>query len=151
MILSQSHKIRERTVLVYLARGADDGYRDQFEQFVRAYQAYPAGLTHDLVVVFKGFSSEANLEEGRKTFAEVTFEEVHVDDLKFDIGAYAEAVHQIECDRIGFLNTTSEPASSHWLLKLGTAGNRSGGGHRILRRRVLGYLSRMRTSEPMLS
>jgi hypothetical protein len=118
MIPSQSHNIRGRTVLVYLARGADKGCRAQFEQFVRAYQAYPAGIAHDLVVVFKGFSSDANLEEGRKTFAGVTFEEVHMDDLKFDIGAYAEAVHQIECDRICFLNTTSEPASSHWLLKL---------------------------------
>jgi hypothetical protein len=118
MILSQSQKISGRTVLVYLARGADDGFRAQFEQFARAYQAYPAGVTHDLVVAFKGFSSEANLEEGRKMLAGVTFEEVHVDDLKFDIGAYAEVVHQIECDRICFLNTTSEPASSHWLFKL---------------------------------
>jgi hypothetical protein len=118
MILSQSQKIRGRTVLVYLARGADDACRDKFEQFVRAYQAYPAGVPHDVVVVFKGFSTEANLEEGRKTFAQVRFEEVHVGDLKFDIGAYAEAVHQIKCDRICFLNTTSEPASSHWLLKL---------------------------------
>jgi hypothetical protein len=118
MILSQSQNIRGRTVLVYLARGADDGCRDQFEQFVRAYQAYPAGLAHDLVVVFKGFSTEPNLEEGRKMFAQVSFEEVHVGDLTFDIGAYAEAVHQIECDRICFLNTTSEPASANWLLKL---------------------------------
>jgi hypothetical protein len=118
MILSRSQNIRGRTVLVYLARGADDGFRDQFEQFVRAYQTYPAGIAHDLIVVFKGFSTEANLEEGRKTFAGVTFEEVHVGDLKFDIGAYAEAVHQIECDRICFLNTTSEPASGNWLLKL---------------------------------
>jgi hypothetical protein len=118
MILSQSQKISGRTVLVYLARGADDGCHAQFEKFVRAYQVYPAGLTHDLVVVFKGFSSEASLEAGRKMFAGVTFEEVHVDDLKLDIGAYAEVVHQIECDRICFLNTTSEPASTDWLLKL---------------------------------
>ena len=118
MILSQSNKIRGRTVLVYLARGADERCREQFEQFVRAYQAYPAGLAHDLVVVFKGFSSKGKLEEGRKAFSGVKFEEVHLDDLKFDIGAYAEAVQQVECDRICFLNTTSEPAATHWLLKL---------------------------------
>lgn len=118
MMLSQSHEIRGRTVLVYLARGAHEGCRDHFEQFVRAYQGYPAGISHDLLVVFKGFSSETKLEEGRKAFSPVTFEELHQDDLRFDIGAYAEAAHQVECDRICFLNTTSEPASAHWLLKL---------------------------------
>ena len=118
MILSLSNNIRGKTALVYLARGTDDHFREQFEQFARAYRAYPAGLGHDLVVVFKGFSSEAKLDEGRKTFAGVTFEELHVDDMKFDIGAYADVVQQIECDRICFLNTTSEPASSQWLLKL---------------------------------
>jgi hypothetical protein len=114
----QSNETRGRTVLVYLARGAHEDCGDHFERFVRAYQAYPAGISHSLLVVFKGFSSETKLKEGRKAFSRVKFEELHLDDLKFDIGAYAEVAHQVECDRICFLNTTSEPASSNWLLKL---------------------------------
>ena len=155
MILSLSNNIRGKTALVYLARGTDDHFREQFEQFARAYRAYPAGLGHDLVVVFKGFSSEAKLDEGRKTFAGVTFEELHVDDMKFDIGAYADVVQRIECDRICFLNTTSEPASSQWLLKLALNLERPGSvswaplDH--LKPGVLGRRSRTCTSGQMLS
>jgi len=107
-----------RTVAVYLARGSDPGSGDDFRRFVHSYQTCTSGLTHDLVVVFKGFPSVASLEEGRSAFAGLRFEEIHTDDLSFDIGAYAAAIPRIECDRICFLNTKSEPVGSDWLLKL---------------------------------
>ena len=95
---------------------------------------------HTILSLFsRAFRRKRTLKKVARRSPELTFEEVHVGDLKFDIGAYAEAVHQIECDRICFLNTTSEPASSHWLLKLALNLEQPGvglvGGHWILRRR----------------
>jgi hypothetical protein len=110
--------LKGRMVVVYLARGSDPGCGDEFRRFAHAYQTCPAGLVHDLVVVFKGFPSVVSLEEGRSAFVGLRFEEIHTDDLSFDIGAYAEVVQRIECDRVCFLNTKSEPVGSDWLLKL---------------------------------
>jgi hypothetical protein len=107
-----------RTALVYLARGADDDSIKHFTRFVEAYRSCPAGLAHDLTVVFKGFTSERSLEEGLSVFQTLPINPIHTDDLKFDIGAFADAVQQIESDRVCFLNTNAEPVSPDWLLKL---------------------------------
>jgi hypothetical protein len=107
-----------RTALAYLARGADDDCIKQFTRFVAAYQSCSAGLAHELAVIFKGFSSEQSLKQGLAVFQTLAIKPIHTDDLKFDIGAFADAVQQIECDRICFLNTNAEPVSSDWLLKL---------------------------------
>jgi hypothetical protein len=107
-----------RTALVYLARGADDDCIKQFTRFVNAYRSCPAGLAHDLTVVLEGFTSERSLKEGLSAFQTLAINPIHTDDIKFDIGAFADAVQQIESDRVCFLNTGAEPVSSDWLLKL---------------------------------
>lgn len=107
-----------RTAVVYLARGADGDCHEQFDRFVRAYTTYPAGLAHELIVLFKGFPSESSLDEGRKAFGSLTFKEFHTDDESLDLGAYGHVAQHLDVDRMCFLNTKSEPTAEYWLLKL---------------------------------
>jgi hypothetical protein len=107
--------------LFYLARGADADHRASIRRFIQAYRSRPAGVAHELIVIFKGFASEPALDEARAEVAGVAFREVHTDDDTFDIGAYADAVSRVSCERAAFLNTRSEPIASGWLGKLNAA------------------------------
>ena len=107
--------------LFYLARGADADHLASIRRFIKAYRSQPAGVAHELVVIFKGFASEDALDEARAAMAGVAFQEVHTGDETFDLGAYADAVLRMSCERAAFLNTGSEPIASNWLGKLNAA------------------------------
>jgi hypothetical protein len=107
--------------LFYLARGADADNLASIRRFIKAYRSQPAGVAHELVVIFKGFASEDALDEARAAMAGVAFQEVHTGDETFDLGAYADAILRMSCDRAAFLNTGSEPIASNWLGKLNAA------------------------------
>ena len=107
--------------LFYLARGADADYPASIRRFVKAYRSLPAGVDHELVVIFKGFASERALDGARAAMSEVAFQEVHTSDETFDLGAYADAIARVSCARAAFLNTGSEPIASNWLAKLNAA------------------------------
>lgn len=107
--------------LFYLARGADADHFASIRRFVQAYRSQPAGVAHELVVIFKGFASERALDEARASMAGVAFQEVHTGDETFDIGAYADAILRVNCGRAAFLNSRSEPIASGWLGKLDAA------------------------------
>ena len=111
----------EVIALFYLARGADADHLASIRRFMKAYRSQPAGVAHELVVIFKGFSSEDALDEARAAMAEVAFQEVHTGDETFDLGAYADAILRTSCERAAFLNTGSEPIASNWLGKLNAA------------------------------
>lgn len=108
----------ERVAVFYLVRGADVLYQESVKRFLEAYRACPAGVDHDLIVILKGFSSAQALDEVRVTLNKLVFTEVHTGDDSFDLGAYGDAVLRTECHRACFLNTSSEPVSHNWLLKL---------------------------------
>ena len=107
--------------LFYLARGADADHLASIRRFIKAYRSQPAGVAHELVVIFKGFASEDALDEARAAMAGVAFQEVHTGDETFDLGAYADAILGTSCERAAFLNTGSEPIASNWLGKLNAA------------------------------
>jgi hypothetical protein len=107
--------------LFYLARGADADHLASMRRFVRAYLSMSAGVAHELIVIFKGFASEYALHEARSVMAGVAFQEVHTGDETFDLGAYADALFQVSCERAAFLNSRSEPIASGWLGKLNAA------------------------------
>jgi hypothetical protein len=111
----------DRIALFYLARGADDGHLASMARFIKAYRERAAGIAHELFVIFKGFESDDALDEARDALAGVAFHEVHTGDETFDLGAYADAVSHVSCERAAFLNTGSEPVSSGWLAKLNAA------------------------------
>jgi hypothetical protein len=107
--------------LFYLARGADADYLASIRRFVEAYRSKPAGVAHELVVIFKGYASERARDGARAAMSGVSFQEVHTGDETFDLGAYADAILCVSCARAAFLNTGSEPVSSNWLGKLNAA------------------------------
>jgi hypothetical protein len=112
--------------LFYLARGADADHLSSMSRFVKAYRNRPAGVAHELVVIFKGFASKSALDEAKAALAGIAFREVHTQDGSFDLGAYADAVLQVESERAAFLNTSSAPIADEWLLKLNQALNLPG-------------------------
>jgi hypothetical protein len=107
--------------LFYLARGADVDHLESIRRFVRGYRNRPAGVDHELVVIFKGFASEYALAAARTAMEGIAFREVCTGDDTFDLGAYADAIGRLDCERATFLNTGSEPVASDWLRKLSAA------------------------------
>jgi hypothetical protein len=118
----------DRLAVFYLLRGADAFHLESLRRFVKAYGAYSSGIDHDLFVIFKGFPFEQALEDTRAELRATAFQEIHTGDESFDLGAYADAIMRTPCRRACFLNTSSEPAASHWLLKLSRALDLSGVG-----------------------
>ena len=102
----------------YLARGAEPTARASFGRFLAAYAAHPAGVDHDLHVLYKGFAQDAALREARALFGAVAHTAFDLDDLHFDIGAYIDWANRIGHDTVCMLNTASEPCAHHWLRSL---------------------------------
>ncbi len=48
---------------------------EAFKRFASSYQAFRAGVDHDLIVIFKGFEGRSDLERARQVFQEV-FQEI---------------------------------------------------------------------------
>jgi hypothetical protein len=69
-------------------------------------------------VIYKGFPTCADLNRAKSQFQCLTHIPIHVDDDKFDIGAYFDAALKIAEERICLLNTTSELITENWLSKL---------------------------------
>jgi hypothetical protein len=111
----------DQIALFYLARGADADHLESIQRFVRSYRNRPAGVDHELVVIFKGFASERALAAARSAMDGIAFQEAHTGDDAFDLGAYADAIVRLDCERAAFLNTGSEPIAFNWLRKLSVA------------------------------
>ncbi len=101
---------------IYLARHADGIAACQ--RFARSYARHPAGMPHDLVVIYKGFEQPADLMAARAAFDGLPHIEIGLPDVGFDLGAYAQASRQLGQDYLVFLNTHSEIAAPNWLAQL---------------------------------
>jgi hypothetical protein len=108
----------QSVAVVYLARGQGEGHVGHFETFVRSYKSRPAGLDHRLYVVFKGFADRVSRAAAERAFDGLAITPIDTDDLRFDIGAYTDALPSIAEGVVCFLNTYSEITSRHWLHKM---------------------------------
>jgi hypothetical protein len=117
-----------KTGVVYLARGADDGALADFGRFVACYSNFPAGLDHQLIIALKGFAQKTDIGEAKQLFGKLDCTFIEVDDGSYDIGAYVEAAHQVECEFVCFLNTRSELLAKDWLKLLDYHLHRQGTG-----------------------
>jgi glycosyltransferase involved in cell wall biosynthesis len=104
--------------VAYLARGADKNCFQSFERFRDSYKNNHAGCTHSFYIIFKGFSSDDDLNKAVNLFEGIPFSPVFLEDDKFDLGAYIEWANQINHDLICMLNTASEIQATDWLCKL---------------------------------
>ena len=99
--------------IVYLARARSR--IESLRRFLRSYERHSGGLEHDLVVVFKGFSQEAELAEWRTALARFPHQELRMSDFGFDIRAYSLAARRLPHRYLCFLNSFSEPLTPDWL------------------------------------
>jgi hypothetical protein len=90
---------------------------EPLKRFIDAYHAFPAGMDHDLIVVFNGFSG-ADMAEHRELLAKTPHRELAIDGGVLDIAAYFWAARQLDCRYVCFLNSYSTPLVSGWLSAL---------------------------------
>lgn len=102
--------------VVYLARMAEG--IEPLQKFAASYVLSPAGVAHDLVIVYKGFRTGKQLGTAKAVFASIPHSGIEIDDSGFDINAYFRAARQIPHDYVCFLNTFSEIVSADWLAML---------------------------------
>ncbi len=102
----------------YVARGRDLDPLPRFRRFVAAFNKYLPGTDHDLFIIFKGFDSEADLDDAKAVFSAVRHEALSTDDDNFDLGAYRAAAESVPHEFIGLLNSNAEPNSDGWMGKL---------------------------------
>ena len=99
--------------VIYLCRCSEG--EQPVRRFLESYLGHPAGLDHDLTVVFKGFPDRDSLARAQALFAGVPINAVEVDDLGFDVGAYVKAAKRVLNRRLLFLNTFSQILADNWL------------------------------------
>ena len=102
--------------VVYLARHADG--IAAFRRFARSYAHLPAGVAHDLIVIYKGFKRAKDAEAARAAFDGLPHVAIAVPDVGFDIGAYAEASRRVTHEYLAFFNTHTEILVPNWLAHL---------------------------------
>jgi hypothetical protein len=108
----------DKIAIAYIARGADYNWSSKIERFINSYKNNPAGVSHCLYVIFKGFESNADLEKAAFVFCTVPHKPIFLEDDNLDVGAYISWANMIEEDYICAFNTASEIVAPYWLKKL---------------------------------
>jgi hypothetical protein len=89
-----------------------------FRRFLESYIRYPAGVQHELVLLFKGFGSEREAAPYMQLVDGLAVEAMFVDDEGFDLTAYGTAAERLERDSYCFLNSFSVILARDWLAPL---------------------------------
>jgi hypothetical protein len=105
--------------VVHLVRKAND--EGAFRRFLDSYREHDAGVSHDLVLLFKGFTGDEDVEPYRRLAADVSSRSVSVADQGYDLGAYLAAAHELEYPALCFVNSFSVIQADGWLEPLATA------------------------------
>lgn len=102
--------------VIYLARRIEGTYA--MESFIDSYAKKAAGIAHDLVVIFKGYTSAVSLNKAKKVFSQYPHISFELPDEGFDLGSYSLAAQQLRHEYVCCLNTFSQIMDSNWLKKL---------------------------------
>lgn len=105
----------ERICVVHLAR-AKNGL-PPFERFLASYCRMPAGLAHDLLIVYKGFGSRDSVACWEKTARGCNHKSLLIPDIGFDLRAFRVAAEWAQHSHLFFLNSFSEILADDWLAK----------------------------------
>ncbi len=105
-----------KIAVVYLAR-TSEGIAPML-RFANSYARNPAGIDHDLVVVYKGCDRIDELNTAKSVFAEIPHIAIEISDKGFDINAYLEAARRLNHSYLCFINTFTEIVANGWLSML---------------------------------
>ena len=86
-----------------------------FRAFAESYRTHAAGVTHELVIVFKGFRGFEAVSEYRELLAGVPYHSLFLDDVGYDLGSYFQAVAAFKFDIYCLLNSRSVILVDRWL------------------------------------
>jgi hypothetical protein len=110
-------RVRKRNVgVVYLAWHALGC--DVFKQFADSYKGLPAGCEHDLIVIYAGFQTQAELNNAAAVFRDIPHIRVEIGELRLDIGYYLETARRVTHEFLCFLNTYTKLTTPNWLAHL---------------------------------
>jgi len=99
--------------VAHLVRHTND--LSALREFIDSYRAHPAGAPHDLVIIFKGFRSPADVKAHEALLADLAWQPFFVDDTGFDIGSYLKAANHFQHNYFCFLNSFSRIEKPDWL------------------------------------
>jgi hypothetical protein len=99
--------------VIYLYRSEED--KNLVRNFIVSYRANPAGLDHDLHVIFKGFYDQDALAAARALFEDLPVNPIVLEDVGFDIGSYIEAAKTVSNRRLIFFKTSNRILAPNWL------------------------------------
>ncbi len=102
-----------RPCVVHLVRAANG--IEPFAAFLESYRAHPAGIPHDLALVFKGFESPKEAEQHLALAGGLVSEAIYVTDEGFDLTAYFAAADRLQRECYCFLNSYSVILADDWL------------------------------------
>jgi len=90
---------------------------EPFNRFLTSYMQNPGGLSHDLLIVFKGFTGRKSLSPYKELLIGIPHESLFIADFGFDIRAYFKAARTFRQRYFCFLNSFSEIIDRNWLVK----------------------------------
>ena len=73
---------------------------DVFRCFIESYLKHEAGINHDLLIIYKGFSDEADILTYEMLLQGIAHLCIRVTDFGFDIQAYKYAALKFNCNFI---------------------------------------------------
>jgi hypothetical protein len=91
---------------------------EPFERFLASYREHPAGVPHDLVLIFKGFRPLRGTEAHDRILRGLPHRRMFVADFGFDLRPYFKAVRHLDYRYFCFLNSFSRVLADDWLRKL---------------------------------
>lgn len=90
---------------------------EPFRSFLASYLGNAAGIDHELLIVYKGFSQEADIDPYEELLREVPHSFLTITDLGFDLRSYFIAAEKCSSKHFCFLNSFSIILDRDWLLK----------------------------------
>jgi hypothetical protein len=105
--------------VVHLVRRANG--EAPFLQFLQSYRDHPAGVEHELVLLMKGFDSDAEAADYRRLAEDVSSRWISVSDDGYDLTAYILAGRELPYERLCFVNSFSSILIDGWLELLSSA------------------------------
>ena len=91
---------------------------EPFRLFLESYLKYPAGIDHELLIVYKGFCCKAELNNYEEMLKNIGHSSMKVADFGFDLRPYFVVAEKHDSKYFCFLNSFSVIRDEDWLLKL---------------------------------
>lgn len=102
--------------VVHLVRKANG--IEAFRGFLQSYLEHAAGVDHELLILYKGFSRHADLEPYEALLTNVHHTFMIMADFGYDLRPYFLAAKKSNAEYLCFLNSFSMIVNDDWLLKL---------------------------------